>query len=632
MVPGYEQVGAQPLSIQLQPVLTGLSSPVFLTAAGDGSQRLFIVEQAGTIKALQPGASTPTVFLNIASRVLAGGERGLLGLAFHPYYQNTGRLFVYYTRTPDGALMIAEYHVSANPDIADTSETVLLTIPHPTFDNHNGGMLAFGPDGNLYLGPGDGGSGNDPDNNAQSTDVLLGKILRIDIDHPTSTTPYSAPAGNLFAGSTPGADEIYALGMRNPWRFSFDRLTGSLYAADVGQNAWEEIDLITAGGNYGWRVFEGTHCNDPSLCDSTSPCNILGYTCPIAEYGHTLGRCSITGGYVYRGPIGTLPAGAYVYGDYCSGEIFVLNGGMQSVLLDTARSISSFGEDEAGEHYLVGHGGTVERVVNSAAPCGVVASPTARTFAATGGEGIVAITATTGCPWTVTSDVGWIAVSSGSGTGTGTASFTVAAHTGTSPRTGTLTVAGQAITIAQGAAFTDVPVSHPFAGFIGKISALGITAGCGTSTYCPDNVVTRELAAVLIERAMGITSPPTPSNQTFEDVGPGMFSWPYVEDFVARGITAGCSATPKLFCPSSPTTREQMAVFLVRALDVSTPFTPIVSRFSDVSPSRFGYAFIHELARRGITAGCAAAPARFCPDGVVTRGQLAVLLVRAFGL
>jgi glucose/arabinose dehydrogenase len=379
--------GSAQAIIQLQPVLSGLSSPVYVTSARDGTNRLFIVEQGGVIKVLQPGSSTPTVFLNITSQVLSGGERGLLGLAFHPAYKTNGRFFVYYTRQTDGALRIAEYHVSTNHNAADTTETIILEIPHPTNTNHNGGTLQFGPDGYLYAAPGDGGSGNDPPNNAQNINVLLGKVLRIDIDHQNGAVPYSSPSTNPFFGATAGADEIYAVGMRNPYRFSFDRATGQLYVGDVGQDRWEEIDIVTLGGNYGWRVFEGSHCtgNDPGICSAGSTnCNINGYTCPIAEYSSANPdpRCAITGGYVYRGPLRTVPTGAYVYGDYCTGEIFMLNGGSQTLLLDTSRNISSFGEDEDGELYVVGLGGTLERIASttpSTLSINAVASPAGRT-------------------------------------------------------------------------------------------------------------------------------------------------------------------------------------------------------------------------------------------------------------
>jgi glucose/arabinose dehydrogenase len=357
-------------TIRLQPVLSGLSSPVFITNASDGSRRLFIVEQGGRIKVAQPGATTVTEFLNISSKIISGGERGLLGLAFHPQYSQNRRFFVYYTRAGDGAIQIAEYQVSANnPNVADTAEKVIITIPHPNFTNHNGGTIAFGADGYLYAAPGDGGGANDPDNNAQNINVLLGKMLRIDINVPIgSTANYLIPPDNPFAGATAGADEIYAFGLRNPYRFSFDRTNNQLWTADVGQGAREEVDIITRGGNYGWRIMEGTICTPGINPNCTPP---AGHIPPIFEYSsaESNGRCSITGGNVYRGARGALPNGGYVYGDYCSGEIFLWNNNQQTVLLDTDRFISSFGEGEDGEIYVVGlSNGTVDRIERAGAP------------------------------------------------------------------------------------------------------------------------------------------------------------------------------------------------------------------------------------------------------------------------
>jgi glucose/arabinose dehydrogenase len=347
----------------LAPVLDGLASPLYLTNARDASGRLFVVEQGGRILVVHPSVGIPTVFLNITSRVLSGSERGLLGLAFHPGYATNRRFFVHYTRQPDGAIVIAEYQASlGNPDVADTAEIVLLVVDHP-LGNHNGGMIAFGPDGFLYIGLGDGGGANDPDNRAQNVDDLLGKILRIDVDTPNPPAQYSSPADNPFFGATAGRDEIFAVGMRNPFRFSFDRDTGELVVGDVGQGQVEEVDIVTLGGNYGWRVFEGTSCtgNDPLLCGAP------GFIGPIFEYTHTGGRCSITGGYVYRGTRGTFPLGTYVFGDFCTGEIFALrtaaSGAPVTRLLDTELSISSFGEDEEGEIYVVALGGSVVRIV-----------------------------------------------------------------------------------------------------------------------------------------------------------------------------------------------------------------------------------------------------------------------------
>jgi glucose/arabinose dehydrogenase len=433
--------------ISLTPVLAGLASPVFVTNAHDGSLRLFVVEQPGAIKVLLPEHTVPTVFLDIAARVLSGGEQGLLGLAFHPQYAVNRRFFVDYTRQPDGATVIAEYRTSlANPDVADTAETVLLVIPQP-FANHNGGMVEFGPDGFLYIGMGDGGSGNDPGNRGQDRSELLGKILRIDVDHPNGSVPYSSPSDNPFAGSTPGRDEIYAYGLRNPFRFSFDRTTGVLMAGDVGQNRWEEIDEIKRGGDYGWRIWEASECTgvDPALCQSA------GFTFPIAEYFHDHGRCSVTGGYVYRGDRATLPPGTYVYGDYCSGEVFELLNGASTVALQTGLNISSFGEDELGELYVVGLGGTVHRFV-SAPPCAVAVSSAGRSFPIGGSvAGVVGVTAAPGCAWTARSLVPWIGVPLNQRhTGNGLVFFSVASNAGNGlSRTAAIAIGDQVFTVTQ---------------------------------------------------------------------------------------------------------------------------------------------------------------------------------------
>ena len=308
-----------PTAISLQPFISGLTFTVFMTNAKDGSNRLFIIQKAGTILVVPAGSSTPnpTPFLDIHTLVQsAQNERGLLGLAFHPDYASNGRFFVYYTRVGDFAIQIAEYHVSSgNPNIADPTEKVLLTIPHPTNSNHNGGTVAFGIDGYLYAGTGDGGSANDPPNNAQNINVLLGKMLRIDVNNvaPGQVPPYNIPPDNPFAGAIPGADEIFAIGMRNPYRFSFDngRQRGTqvrhrLWVADVGQGAIEEVDLVLRGSNNGWRAYEGTTCTNlnPTQCAGGSA--PIVHAPPIFQYTHTGGRCSITGGYVYRGSQGGL--------------------------------------------------------------------------------------------------------------------------------------------------------------------------------------------------------------------------------------------------------------------------------------------------------------------------------------
>ncbi len=348
--------------LALRPILTeGLVQPLYLTHAGDRSGRLFIVEQPGRVRILTQGTLLPVPFLDIHDLVLSGGERGMLGLAFHPDYARNGRLFVSYTKQPDGATVVAEYRRGSKAELADRQERVLMAVPQP-FANHNGGMIAFGPDGALYIGRGDGGGRGDPDNRGQNPYDLLGKILRVDVDRGE---PYAIPADNPYL-SGGGRPEIYARGLRNPWRFSFDRETGSLWVGDVGQHAWEEVDVVVRGGNYGWRLMEGRHCFLPK-----TNCDGPGLQLPILEYGHEAGRCSITGGYVYRGRSQPGLKGLYVYGDYCSGEIFGARvepeihpslGKNPQVLHQSGLRISSFGEDETGEVYVVDHGGGIYRV------------------------------------------------------------------------------------------------------------------------------------------------------------------------------------------------------------------------------------------------------------------------------
>ncbi|MEO6589187.1 MAG: PQQ-dependent sugar dehydrogenase, partial [Pyrinomonadaceae bacterium] len=351
---------------QLQPFLSGLSSPLFLTNAKDGSRRIFVVQQRGLIKVVQPGSTMATDFINLSGKVSqSGSERGLLGLSFHPQFSTNSFFFVNYTRVSDGATVIARYKAMNNNTVGDiNSEVIVLTIAQP-FTNHNGGMIEFRNDGgtnNLYIGMGDGGSGDDPNNNAQNINSLLGKYLRItpDLSATPPTPAYTNPLDNPYVGVN-GADEIYAIGMRNPFRWSFDRADPSkLWSADVGQNSIEEVNNnITRGGNYGWRVYEGNQCtnNDPGLCTPTN------YIAPTFQYSHTGGRCSITGGYVYRGGQNTFLGGTYIYGDYCTGEYWMWNGSQQILIQDTTRNISSFGEDENGELYLVGLGGTVDKIV-----------------------------------------------------------------------------------------------------------------------------------------------------------------------------------------------------------------------------------------------------------------------------
>jgi len=351
-----------PNSVTLTPVVSGFSSPVDLQSTDDGTGRLFVVEQAGTIRILQSGAVLPTPFLDIRTRVTFSGEMGLLGVAFHPGFAQSGHLYVNYVRTVMvGALaqrqtVIAEYQVSAaDANQADaTKERILLVIDQP-YDNHKGGQLAFGPDKFLYIGLGDGGNGGDPLGNGQSLQTLLGKMLRLDVDHTTGALPYAIPADNPFVAGG-GLPEIWAYGLRNPFRFSFDSMTGKLFVGDVGQSAYEEVDILQKGGDYGWNVMEGLHCYQPA-----TGCNTTGLMSPIAEYSHSEG-IAVIGGYVYHGAEIPALAGSYIFGDFGAGKIWRLtmdnSGTWQRVLLlSGGPNMSSLGRDAAGELYLVDYSG-----------------------------------------------------------------------------------------------------------------------------------------------------------------------------------------------------------------------------------------------------------------------------------
>ena len=355
--PSGEDFDATKIRISFSRVARTLSKPVLITHSGDDSGRLYIVEQGGRIRILLNGTVLSTPFLNLSAKVSTGSEQGLLGLAFHPSYAANGKFYVNYTNT-SGDTIIARYTRSTgNPNIANPTGTTLLTIGQP-YSNHNGGMLAFGPDRYLYVGMGDGGSSGDPGNRAQNVNTLLGKMLRIDVDNEAGGKKYAIPPGNPYVGQT-GLDEIWSIGLRNPWRFSFDSRMGDLWIGDVGQNRYEEIDRSKAvngvdagkGLNYGWRVLEGNVCHNPS-----SGCSTAGKTPPIAVYSHSLG-CSVTGGYVYRGLAYRGLVGGYLFGDFCSGRVWALRAhgpATQAPVLmaDTTLAISSFGEGPDGTIYV----------------------------------------------------------------------------------------------------------------------------------------------------------------------------------------------------------------------------------------------------------------------------------------
>ncbi len=357
--------------VRLEPVYSGFQLPVFLTHAGDGSVRSFVVEKTGKIWVIDGGEVQPTPFLDVSGKITTGGnEQGLLGMAFAPDFGESGHFFVNYTDR-QGTTVVERYTVaSSDRNLADSATAfTVLTVPQPA-SNHNAGMLDFGPDGYLYVPLGDGGAANDRFGNGQNPDGLLGKILRIDVTSDPAQ-PYVIPADNPFVSADwngrPVLDEVWAIGLRNPWRTSFDRLTGEFWVADVGQNQIEEINVIQPGApggeNLGWPIMEGARCFNAATCDQS------GLTLPVVDYTHVGGNCSVTGGYVYRGAQFPQWNGLYFYGDYCSGRIWALaadgSGGWSNVeILDSDLVLSSFGEDEAGELYALDYGsGTIYRLL-----------------------------------------------------------------------------------------------------------------------------------------------------------------------------------------------------------------------------------------------------------------------------
>jgi glucose/arabinose dehydrogenase len=509
-------------------VTGNLSSPVGVTNAGDGSGRLFVVQQGGKVRIVKGGKIAGT-FLDASAKVLAGGERGLLGLAFHPDFAANGYVFIYYTRNPDGDIVVSRLTANAERTFASfNTEQILFTINHPR-SNHNGGAIAFGPDGYLYIATGDGGGADDPDENGQNTSTLLGKILRIDPGIGAGGG-YTIPADNPFVG-IPGEDRIWDYGLRNPWRISFDRTTGVLYIGDVGQGSREEVDREAAGdaggNNYGWDVLEGSLCHEPSS-GCTTPAN---YKAPVAQYSHTYG-CAITGGYVYRGSHHDLQ-GLYVYGDYCSGRLWTMNanGTGETLRRDTSLNISSFGENEAGELYLTDLNGALYRVI----------APEFSDIATS----------------TFIDDIHWLFYQGITG-GCGSGKFC--------PRS--------AVTRVQMAQFLVRAFNHPSTttdyftdddgitgeGSINALAEAGITGGCAPNLFCPTRPVTRAQMAIFLVNELNLP----PAAQDYFDDDDGKTGESSINALAAAGLTGGCGT--RKYCPASNVTREQMAAFLRRAL------------------------------------------------------------------
>jgi len=549
--------------VQLMEVNSGLSQPLAITNAGDGSGRLFIVERAGRIRVVKNGALLSTPFLDIHTIVnSASGEQGLLALAFHPNYENNGQFYTVHVAS-DNSLVLSRFIRSQNnPDQADpSSRTTLLVIPHPTNTNHNGSTLTFGPDGYLYWSTGDGGGAGDTSNNAQNLTVLLGKILRIDVN---SGSPYSIPSSNPFYNSpTPGIrKEIWAYGLRNPWRISFDRQTNDLYIADVGQSTREEIDFQSAGSaggqNYGWRVMEGSLCYNPS-----TNCNKSGKTLPVTEYDHTLG-CSVTGGYVYRGTAYSALKGTYFYGDYCSGRLFGLkkdpSTGWQSVqLLDTSYNISTFGEDEFGEVYLADYaGGKIYQLASTTFADVPVTHPYYRDIETLYANGLTAGCSTNPlkyCPDQVMNRAQ-------------TAVFTLRSNFGN----------GYTPPIAQHIFQDDWskgPWAEPWAEEMYNNS---FSAGCLASPlrFCPWDQIPREQAVIFVLHLKygGSYTPPPAIGTVFADMTDvNYYATAWAEQAYQDNLIPDCgtSGLKPLFCPSSPVSRGLAAYMIVRAKNLTNP-------------------------------------------------------------
>ena len=528
---GAAALSAGQLSLQL---ITGsLSSPVGVVNAGDGTNRLFVIEQRGTVRVVQDRRLLPGFFLDIrtvSTGFTNGGERGLLGLAFHPSFETNEKLFVYYTRG-DGDLVVAEMTANAARTSANVNTVdALLVIEHSSQGNHNGGQLLFGADGNLYAFTGDGGGGGDPDENGQDINSLLGKTLRV---RPDLNGSYTTPATNPYVGEA-GSDLIWAIGLRNPWRASFDRANGNLWIADVGQGSWEEVNRSVGnpgGRNYGWDCMEGKHTFEGG-------CSGLTLTGPVVEYGHTGGRCSVTGGYVYRGDIYQDMAGLYLLGDYCSGEIWTLPSGAGSPALtrqrDTGILISSFGEAENGELYLTSHGdGRLYKVV-------------APEFRDIGSSAFI-------------DEITWIGYE---GISTGCTSPTLFCPRNVVLREQMASFLVRALNLAPSGTdfFTDDNGTF-HEDDINALAAAGITTGCAPTRYCPKDPVRRDAMAAFLSR--GFSLPATPTDFFTDDEG--NFHEADINRVAAAGISLGCGGTQ--FCPDRHVTREQMAGFLYRALN-----------------------------------------------------------------
>lgn len=362
-------VGPGGVAVGFRQVASGLSEPVQVTAARDGSRRLYVVEQGGRVRIVRSGTVASRAYLDISGRVVSGGEQGLLGIAFHPRFHRKHFVYAAYTRVSDGALQVSRFTASSKSatSVAASSERRIITVPHPVYPNHNAGQLVFGNHGYLYVTTGDGGGGGDPYDNARNLTSLSGKILRLDVDHRCGGRNYCIPSGNPFAHArSANKRTVFDWGLRNPWRMSVDRGTGRLWIADVGQDQWEEVDHVRqrGGRDFGWSCREGRHSYNAGRCTiGGEPRRMTG---PVAEFNHDDNRCAVIGGYAYRGPSYDFAHGIYLYSDFCGGQVYGikrLSGGRYvSARVGTVGSVTGYGENDRGEIYAVSQGGSLYRV------------------------------------------------------------------------------------------------------------------------------------------------------------------------------------------------------------------------------------------------------------------------------
>lgn len=637
-------------------IATGLPGALDIAHAGDGSGRLYVVRQNGWVHVWEDGTILPTLFLDVTALTSGAGEQGLLGLAFHPNYPTDTRFYVTYTDIQ--AQLILAVGNSSDGLTADALPTPILTIVKPA-GIHNGGQIKFGLDGKLYMSVGDGSIFGDPAGLAQNKSVLLGKMLRFDVD---GVLPLSIPPDNPYAQDPTALDEIWHIGLRNPWRFSFDRLTGDMFIGDVGELRQEEINYAAAGEgdlNYGWSILEGTLCFRPAEgCDPT------GTTPPIIEYAQDEVGRSVTGGYVYRGPAIPMLQGYYLFADFVTTELYAANK-MDDTwsIMDTRATgynITGFGEDEAGEVYFAQFAGDVFRIAGDALdPCPTITA-TPLSFNLDSSLQTITVdvvTPTPTCTWTASSAAPWISFDfPGPVSGNGSLEATIGVNTG-SFRTAAVHINTASIDVNQDGGANCAPVLDPDGLYFSSAETLGATfaatldPGCGWSIFESADwieltdgttepfggIVTLDISenTTGLERSHSLTLPlgvtqhvtQRTTLKQFDDVEPGHFSFDGANQLYTRGITDGCATEPLRYCPDTGVTRGQIAVFIVRAVLGTDEFEfPSEPFFADVPTEHPFFKWIQKFRELGYTSGCS--PTGFCPSDPVTREQVAVFLVR----